>query len=314
MFPFPLQRSFVSLAATVALLMAWPSDAHAKLMRADSVEWMAADADLVVLGTIHEVETASDTAGNFYGRCKLHVNDRLKGDCPGEIRFFAANYWPADALAQRQKSGQEVLLFLKRYDADHGTPIPPLSAPYVLPFFRANHSVVTLDGKGGVLTMDSKKLTDPAEILQAVKAAIRAARSADGADRAERPRDHVIDTPADSDAFRELYSGSVVLLRVPVNDQLQERARRWLQSDDVGLRLEGAKALAHFKNEENEALLRAALRDEYHTTITRAENGVDRQFTLYDVRQAAHEALSKWKVDLAGEPPFEVPVPDEDDR
>jgi len=86
---------------------------------------------------------------------------------------------------------------------------------------------------------------------------------------------------------------------VPVDSALEGLARKWVRSEDLDLRRDAVRALGHFENDENIALVRKMLDDPGFYI-----SGASR---IYDVRKAAYAVLQKWGVDAA-EPIVEEPV------
>jgi HEAT repeat protein len=143
-----------------------------------------------------------------------------------------------------------------------------------------------------VLTRDFEVLTEVDAILKFAEQAVKA--SAPGAS----PKSHTLGVPSNTAVYKKLWSLSTVFLVVPVDDKLEALGQAWCKSKSTHERTEGAKALKHFKNEKNIALLKTLLNDPntaestMHKTVPgKAVLELVYRKKWYYVRQAAFDSL-----------------------
>jgi tryptophan-rich sensory protein len=282
----------------LALLVLWPQLAHAELMVGESLAWIVADSDLIVRGTIAKVEAFKDEQETAWEQATVQVNETIKGKTAGPPTFLVRCVGTKEKPSKWQQEGVELLLFLvksRRYeslDPDYRKIDLALRLwGSQLSFIRSNNKPQT-----GLFTMDFNALKRRNDILKAVRSA--AAYRPDN-----RPPEHRVEVPFESEVYRTLYSGSSVRLVVPADERLALRARQWLKSEDREARQQGALALSFFKSPEHIDLLRPLLSDPAYLTTTRGEVST----RVYYVREAAFKTLSDWNVDVET-PVIEVPV------
>jgi hypothetical protein len=217
----------------------------------------------------------------------VEVAEVLKGKAAKTLRFTVVHSGAGDTPAKWKADGVELILFLEE---DAGT----LSLRSGT--FGWWDSAVRLDGKPerGVFTADLRRLTKAKDVLRAARNALAELPMQ------ETPKRHLIDVPPGTDVSDALYGGSAVYLVVPVDDTLQAVARNWLKAPatklaDGHLRLEGVRALRHFRSDENAGLLKPLLADPYSWTTT---DQAGQRKRVYPVRREAHDVLTSWGVEV----------------
>ena len=163
-----------------------------------------------------------------------------------------------------------------------------------------------------IQTMNLKVLKKPEDILKAARAAVA------GAGKRGRTRNHAVDLPRGIMQATGT-SGDATRLIVPIDPRLEATARHWIESpEDIPLRLgvvesreeamrfysgllrlEGVRALRHFKSDENVAILKGLLDDPafWHQTGEEHDRvGITEK--VYYVRRAAFETLREWGVEV----------------
>ncbi|MBL8624750.1 MAG: hypothetical protein JNK64_25810 [Myxococcales bacterium] len=263
----------------VVLAVAAPRRAVAEINMADSVEWMTADADLVVRGQVAAVASRPGQAGWY--DVTVQVAEALKG-APAAQVIVAIPQGAVDPLAWQTRHA-ELLLFLvegKRRVADDAA-----YGQAALALRRGERAAVVLDGAsvGPLFDRRFAVLDQRGSVLAAVRAAATS--------RATRA--HQIDLPYDAPAFQALYGGSAVWFYLPVDAQLEKLARTWIASTDVLRREEGVAALAYFPTAANRRLLARLLADPGYATVSGSDQPPVRRFL---VRQRAHQVLAQWQV------------------
>jgi hypothetical protein len=283
-------------ALVIALSMALvPSRAAAEINVADSLEWMVADAELVVRGAVIAIQKQPGEGQVMWYRVTLRVSETLEGKRSRTIRFVIRHLHGETPEVWRQKK-TELLLFLisskRRVGDDPGYGLEPFA-------LRERDAVVRLrtHGSDPVYTLDFVKLTGRTEILKAARQAVAAGASAS--------KSHNLDVPVSSPAYGALWAGSAVWLVAPIGAKLEKLGQQWTASSDVSQREEGVKALAHFRSAANVALLRKLLADPGFVEISASQRPRVRRFI---VRAAAHQTLISWGVSVK-QPVLDRPAP-----
>jgi hypothetical protein len=102
-------------------------------------------------------------------------------------------------------------------------------------------------------------------------------------------------------------SGDVNHLTVPIDQRLEKLGHRLIEAPGVflakaelvyadRLRLEGVKILRHFPTEEHIVLLKSLLDDPVSSIHVSPEGTKEK---VYDIREAAYEALHSWDIDVS---------------
>src|SRR5262245_20001237 len=269
----------------------------------DTLDWMAADSQVVVRAVVVDSVHEEDDTQRHWDTVVIKVRETLKGPHKPFHTFVIRNWYSSDPkeLARWKKAEQEVLIFLvKSWRFGEKASLYELT-----PCRNSLQGVIELapDAKtatGGeriAYTLDMKNLTDPKAILKYTRSAIIAA---------EKIRD------LRAHAFQSVESPGWVTRVVPVDERLERQARQWVTSDDPKWREQGAKALRYFKSDESVAALKKLLADPGYTTT---DTGPDGQSTerhrLYYVRQAAFVSLKELGIEVP-EPVLREPLPPKD--
>ncbi len=296
--PFADRRAFKTLVAFALLLV--PSIAQAEINGGESIDWIVADSDLIVRGTLTKVETKRGDGQVVWETATVKVNETLKGEQVTHATFIVRHLGTEDVASARKERKVELLFFLvgsERYvDDDRGYGVTELA----LRNRWGRHSYFRLDDNPatGVFTTDFKVLKKRDDILIAVRNAVTAQAMYD------KPKEFTVDVPFSTEAFQSLWAGSSVYLVVPADARLEKQAHKWVESKGVLLRQQGVLALEHFKNAKNIELLKSLLNDPgFWTTST----GDGRNLRVFGVRKSAYEILLEWNVEVA-KPTIEVPL------
>ncbi len=304
-----------------------------------SLEWLAADADVIVRGTISDI--SREVGPKLPGRRQrtwvvvtLTVEETLKGEAVKSHTFALDPQFFGRRNEHWLEEGQEQLWFLvwnKSFNFEIDNIEQDVSRRYPL----SPHGSLSLIRLGGdavensfnrlpppILTMQLTTLAKPEEIVKAVRATIADDREP------EKVKNHSLMLPREL-AQRSGRSGDVNHLVAPVDHRLEALAKRliaapqeffpedelagqWNREDQRQLRDayhesfqnrlrgEGVKALAHFKSDENVALLKPLLDDPaWHLRSIERANQPARDEREYYIRKAAYETLQAWDVDVA---------------
>jgi len=278
-----------------------PSPAAAEINVAESIDWMVRDADLVVRGVVVAVRKHTRPGKSVWYEATLRVAETIKGTKMRNVRFAVHRVW-GGTPAQWKSQGTELLAFFVR-KRRLGKPYRSASrAPFVLRS-GLQELVVKLSGskRSKVYTRGFAVLSKRVDIL---KAARRAAASTIGARRTF----FNVDVPFRTAAFRALYGGSAVWMRVPVDVDLLRKARRWIRHPNIGLRVQGTRVLRRFRSPANVAELRRLLKDRTFYVQSAPTGSVGPKYRYYAVREAAFKILKRWNV-RAKKPVTLEPIP-----
>lgn len=271
------------LLLAVVLILVGPRRSTAEINMADSIEWMTADSDRVVVG---RVATLTETPG--WANVTFAITETLKGPVTKQVNLMVrqAPAWKAD--------NRERMLFLvtakrraiRDTECREGASCTSeyLQAPFALRSGRwGEGDALKLDGSAQAFTITHDVIGKRAELIAAVKAA--AGSKATSAFQ--------VDLPFDSPAGRALYGGSAVFLYVPIDTVLEQHAIQWLAATDARRRDQGVQALAHFRSQANIARLEKLLLDPATHDLTEGAKPTVRR---YFVRKRAHDVLRAWGV------------------
>jgi len=263
-----------------------------------SLEWLAADSDVVVRATVANVAPDSSESYDVWYTVTLKVHETLKGTHRATIKLIVRRWRSDEDLAEWRKQRREFLLFLvdsKRYEREESGYTKFKWAPQFV-----SHGVpafVHFDekAKSNPLTLDLKVPTERQDIIERTRAAVAAAADA---------------KPTVKYVFR--WYGGIVFWTFPVDRRLETAARRWIRSPndfmpsganvEGFLKAEGAAALRHFKSEKNATILKTLLNDPAVTHKLEEDRWQAAEVREFYVRQAAYETLQEWDV------PVEKPV------
>lgn len=240
-----------------------------------SLEWLVADADVIVRGVVSEV--ATDQSWNLV---TLDVLETLKGKAGERVQFVAYRFEKGDAaLADAKQAKREQLWILKHRES--GVPGEAPERARLLAKHKIDHYAAFLPGRPGdpslpaislgseagvsFLGVDLRLLKTPEEINKAIRAAI-----AFGKDQKDVAA-YSLSLP-ESIAKRTGFSRSANEILMPRDSRLEATARKlvktpgeFLSNEDASqkqtLRLEGVKTLRQFPSEANLAIVREWLDD-----------------------------------------------------
>jgi hypothetical protein len=296
------------LGCAVFLLL--PTSTRAEIVVAESIEWVLANSDHVIVGKVVKVDKVVGQDNKPYEAATVEVARTLKGAPADRVTFLLHNY-NGPYAKQWMDEGIPILFCLVKNDGVR-LPFPRGRFAWILREDGNHHDAILL-GKSKhhwtgcipVLTRDFKVLTEKDAILKHVQQAVKAAKQ----DR--RLRSHTVDVPARTAVYKKLWSLSAVELLLPVDEELEALGRSWCKSESPYERNEGARILRHFKNAENIAILKSLLNDPntseatLHQTVPgKVELELVYRKKLYYVRQAAFAALQEFGVKV-GRPVLE---------
>jgi hypothetical protein len=212
----------VAVACGALLLVGWASTPlRAESIVGSSLEWLTCASEVVVVGQVEKVDTTRGPGAVLYDDCTVKVLATIKGK-PKDRLVFCLRRLAADSSAEACKSPAEawmkskegVLLFLSP-STDHG-PEKRLEGMLIPTTAQFPLSVVNLSSpEERLFDARFRRVGGRKAILDTVRKAAEALAAHRKADpKAEVKAEHA-EAPLDSEAWRALYAGSSVHLKVP---------------------------------------------------------------------------------------------------
>jgi len=257
-------ETFITPSANTTPIPTLPAATLGDFKTLESLEWMAADCDVIVRATVLNAITVSTP---------LRVEEVLKGNVGGGA-LLTIEFPEPESDQSRYNSiyrGDVALFFLKENQGVNSSQFP-LRA-------RWRESTINLSKQHiYAVSMDCKTFTDPREVVEAVRAA-----SKYNCDRTRKPV---------SISCRVVPSGGA-LFYLPPDGRTEKLVRGWIEDKGIDTRLVAVRALQDFKNEQNITLMRRLLSD----TQTSSPRGLGKwQVGFFPVRAEAQNLLNEWNV------------------
>lgn len=281
----------------IAALLFVPSFAKAEIIVGNSIEWLVADSDRVIMGKIVKVEAAGQ-----HQAVTVDVSKTLRGKHEDKVILLVMNN--GGQAAQGWHKAAVPMLFCLQ-DTKDGWMLRRADGNHAAVFLGKAEPHATIE----VFTRDFKHLTEPEAIVKYMEAYAKSIP-------ADWKKKHtVIHVPHRSPVYTKLWAGSSVLLTVPVDPQMEQQARAWCKSKNTEERAQGAYLLRLYKNDENIKILRGLLNDpgEYRVTSSQVvgDKTIRREVRAFPVRRNAYDALRELGVEV--EPPIvELPIGDDE--
>lgn len=241
-------KLIVLIAATLMLLLC-PS--RAEISIAPSIEWLACESEVILVGKITKIDLTKGVHAVTYEDCNFQIQEVIKGDIKGEEVSFCIRTLSEPTAKAFLDSKDGILLFLSK-STDHGSE-QHLDNKYVL---TSDHTPLSIfDLSNGPKVVYSKQmtiLTDKKEILDLTRLWSHSKIS------------HSIwsEIPPDSPIFARLYAGSTCYLTVPAEETYHAKFMKLALSDKPHERKAAASELYKFPGEETERVLRELLKDD----------------------------------------------------
>lgn len=281
-----------------------------------SIEWLLADADIVVRGEIVAALNLTDSEATSGKLVTVKVRESLKGAKASRATFTTQDFGRSGTLEEWKQRHTQLLCFLKRKprgrslgdvqsherDPEHrgGDLYAIGSGTGMLPL--VGMSSAERQSIGAIFTLELKALTGRSDVMNAARAAAAYRESN------EPPRAYQMFLPG-SIASLAGHRGDGNVLDVPIDRRLETLALHLIRSpgdffpcDDARghgiardsetylLREEGVKALKYFKSDKNAAVLKSLLGDPgFHFVDGKR---------VYGVRKNAREVLACWDADV----------------
>jgi hypothetical protein len=290
----------IATLLSAALLLSLPANARARIVVAESIDWVLATSDRVFVGKVVNADKLIGRDNKEYELATVAISKTLKGTNADQETFLLPHYTDGPWVKQWMDEGIPILFCLVKNDGKR----IPFSVEKVKWILRDQDGGAVLLGKSKhfwtgslrVLTRDFEVLTEKEAILKFVE------RSLEKASKTHPPRSHTLDVPFNTAVFKEVSAKSAVKLIIPIDEQLEELGQIWCKSESPRQRSEGARILRHFKTKKNVEILKSLLGDP-----GTSEWLLPYRKKHYYVRQAAFDALRELGVNVDS-PILEVPL------
>ena len=217
----------------VALILALPRRSTAEINMADSIEWMTADSDRVVVARVATQAEPKPLGGGVWFKVTFAISATLKGPVTKQVDVMVRQI-SGDTPAKWQADNRELLVFLvdaKRRALRDGLcregetcTSDYLTAPFAIRGGRwGEGDALRLDGSAKAFTIDHAVIGKRAELIAKVKATAGSKATAA----------FQMDLPLGSPAGQVLYGGSSVFLYVPIDTALEQVAIAWTAAKDA---------------------------------------------------------------------------------
>jgi hypothetical protein len=302
-----MRTSFVAAALVgIACLLLLPATVQAETAIAESIEWVLATSDRIVVGKVIEVDIVTDGEKRECQAITVAISKTLKGPGSERVTLLLPPYIYSGFAKQWMDEGIPIVFCLTKNDGKRVS----ISADRFAWVLRDNgngpDSILLGKSKNyftgciPILTRDFEVLVDTDAILKFLEKTIKAAGKND------QPRSLAIRVPGNTTVYKKLWSLSAVYLIVPVDEKLEALGQKWCKSELPGERTEGANILSKFKSEKNIELLKPLLNDPSTSEATlhrsvagKTEMELVYRKKLYYVRQAAFDALRELGAEVA---------------
>ncbi|MDP7020554.1 MAG: hypothetical protein QGG36_32440 [Pirellulaceae bacterium] len=286
---------------------------RASTLSIDSLEWMTADCDVIVRGTIEDLVLVKlgdpDSKKDYESTIdqhlvKLRVSEKIKGQVDSTISFTVGN---GGKLSDWKRRKVPLVVFLRdRSLRVRSDPTRLVAAPrnHGAPILRYaargtdTKAIIAFDkGHPEIFCARLAWITDPHEMLKVVRSYLKQTPSA----RESRSRSKVSLSFAPPKSFLRGTSWEgdrYSRMKFPIDSYLEQRARLWLKADRKEDRWLGARALVHFKSDENAAALKRLLADPGQWEKPVTVSHFTHQKVLFLVRWEAWVVLNAWGYDV----------------
>ncbi len=262
-----LRLSFIALLAP--LLLAFDASAQPLFGHLESLENAAVQAEVVVVGKIVDFDKDKRLA-------TIAVDEMLKGK-------------PVDRLSVQMMDRDSSILNWKTQ-----------ASRLMVTTSKDRPIAKVLDLTSGeleIMTADFKVVRKAEDVIGIAKETIRRLP-------ADKPiASFQLEVPYAALVGSKLGNGYTnVTLSVPVDDRLEKRAIDSIKSKEYPKRIEGAKALGHFKSEQNIAHLKRLLNEPESSLVFRAEDHDGIEVRFFNIRESAYNSLEAWGVKVEKPP------------
>lgn len=240
-----------------------------------TLEWIIADADVVVRATLADTPLGRD---GHWSTAKAKAHETLKGKVGGEFEF-AVRGGP-ERLARYR--GRQVLLVLDEAGRHAKRSPPPPGRDLVLNPDRTDWSIIDLSGGPNdfVVTMGLEVIDAPEQILAAARVNAEYSRGR------PKPISYLIKgVPGGSDLYNRMGGLTLPGIFLARDERLETSARDLMKSKNPYYRVEGVLILGQFRSDQNIAAMKSLLTD------TAVING------RHILRELSQSRLAKWDVE-----------------
>jgi len=292
-------RQLITVALVLLLAV---GTSHAEINIVDSLEWMAADAPLIVRGKVTAHNNVKGVGNLIYHEATIAIEGSPKGNVEGKtlsIRLHTVG--EKNPAAEWAKSGHSYLFFLRKGRPNDGRERVGWWVPR-----ERRHSVIDLARPRNVYKADMTFAADAKEILSVVRkyAGWKRRGPEVGEPNIFKPQaDYVrLEIPGSAPIYCSVYWGSACYVNVPAEEKYRTLAMAKARSKRAYERRQGADMLRNFPGPETVKILTKLLDDPAEFENAK---GLDQLVRfVYSVRPTAYHALLHLG-EKPKKPPFE---------
>ena len=267
------------IAVCVSLIVGGEAYAQPLIARAESIECMIANADLVFVAKLVEFGFEQEADDRKFYEGTIEIEETLKQglfrDEPDRQRKVRLPHYSRTVLTHWQEHSIRLLVTVNEDD------------------WYATRVIALTDEPLEILTADFQLLRDPEAVIRVAKETAR---------RLPAPvrRVHTFRVSVPHEVFIQTQwkARHGMELAVPVDERLEKRAQGGILSVNFSTRVESARALRYFKSDENVARLKPLLNDPGWGYFQHPSENNGIEVRDYMVREAAFGTLKSWGVNV----------------
>ena len=248
----------------------------------ESIESTVANADLVFIAILVKFGDGKRAEGREGHEATIDIEDTLKQEVFTIEPYRRLQVYiprPASVLADWKKRSCRLLVAYNEYSP------------------RETTVIELVPDRLEVLTADFKLLRDPDAVIKSARETARRLPTA-----VKRIHTFGLKVPREAipgTEWEKYYAtGGHLVLNVPVDQRLEKRAHDYIRSEDYQKREEGARALRHFKSDDNIARVTRLLNDPGWAYLRHAQENNGVEVRIYGVRLEAYQTLTAWGIDV----------------
>lgn len=245
---------------------------------AESIETTVINSDLVFVAKLIRIGEVKQVNGREVYNTSIEIEKTLKQDVNQEEPYTKLQMEFPRSMSILKEWKDKSTRLLVAYDEND-------------PDFTTVIELVP--GKVEIFKADFTLLREPEDVIRAAEDALQRMPAA-----IKRVHTVLLYVPPEVVAKTKWGKYHGLRLNVPVDDQLEQRALRYIQSDNYMRRLEGVQALRYFQSEENIERVKALLEDATwsHFQHPQENDGVGVRY--FGVRKEAYQTLKSWGEDV----------------
>lgn len=303
------QRWVVRWLGIFIFFFACLQPARAEINIGESLEWMTVDSPLIVRGVVADVKDSSpkelEQPQWFLQEVTIKIHEVLKGDYSKEMVSFKRLHTGLSDAHAWLKSNSEMLFFLVEgkgisYGFD-------FTGSWRMRGDYPTHPIKLTSEEAQIVLSDMRVIKDPQDILQRIRDRVKIISGPNFQPyRVPNPElvssgfftvpngAVILEVPAESEAWKVLWSGSACYLVVPADEEYKTLALKLAQSSNYEQRLKGADLLGSYPGDDTVGVLKNLLNDPGTHEVTYGSMAQGQRIVpVYGVRETAYHSLQR---------------------